>query len=184
MGMFKELYPLIKARPLTLTVVALEGDKIRVCVIPQGLEADKKINDKVGHHKEVAKIPESAIAALTTPLCLEGTGAELDAELADKLTKFSEAHGELRGALDRAQQDIADAVKAIDERNKAKSKTKPPAGKDDNKEANTKDSKAKDAPDTSQSGSLPLEWIAPARNVSAESGAADPKVSSKEVAAQ
>jgi PRTRC genetic system protein E len=163
--MFKELHALIKARPLTLTVVALEGDRIRVCVIPQGLDADRKINEKVGHHKEVAKIPDSAIEALTTPLCLEGTGEELDAEMAEQLIKFSEAHGVLRGAVDRAQKEIVEAVQAIEERNRAKSKSKQTAGKDDktahNKGTNGSDSKGKESLETRQSDSLPLEWLAP-----------------------
>jgi PRTRC genetic system protein E len=165
--MFKQLRTLIKARPLTLTVVALEGDRIRVCVIPQSLEADKKLNEKVGHHKEVAKIPEVAIEALTTPLCLEGTAEELDAEMAEKLVKFSESHGVLRGALDRAQQEIAQAVQAIDDRSKAKFKTKQTAaaGKDDkaahNKDAKGRDSTGEEITETCQSDTLPLEWLAP-----------------------
>jgi hypothetical protein len=74
--MFKKPHPLVSARPLTLTVVVLEGDSMRVCVIPQGLDSDKKINEKVGHRKQVAKVPDSAIETLTIPLCLEGTCEE------------------------------------------------------------------------------------------------------------
>jgi PRTRC genetic system protein E len=165
--MFKELRTLISSRPLTLTVVVLSGDRIRVCVIPQSLEGDHKKNDKVGHHKEVAKIPDVAIEALTTPLCLEGTAEELDAEMAEKLTKFSGAHGVLRGALDHAQEQIAHAVQEIEDRNKLKSKAKQvaPAGKDDkarnNKGANGQESTGNATPETPQSDTLPLEWLAP-----------------------
>lgn len=162
--MFKELRTLIKTRPLTLTVVALEGDRIRVCVIPQSLEADKKLNEKVGYHKEVAKIPDLAIEALTTPLCLEGTAEELDTEMAEKLVKFGESHGVLRGALDRAQQEIAQAVQAIDDRSKAKSKAKQTAaaGKaEHNKDAKERDSTGEEITETRQSDTLPLEWVAP-----------------------
>jgi PRTRC genetic system protein E len=162
--MFKELRTLINARPLTLTVVALSGDRIRVCVIPQSLEGDKKLNDKSGHHKEVAKIPDAAIEALITPLCLEGTAEELDAEMAEKLTKFSEAHGVLRGALDHAQEQIAQAVQAIEDRNKTKSKAKQgPAAAKDSKATHDKvtNGKESDGKETRQSDTLPLEWIAP-----------------------
>jgi PRTRC genetic system protein E len=69
------------------------GDRIRVCVIPQDLDSDQKINEKLRHHKEVAKVPGRAIAALTTPLCLEGTCQELDAEMADQLTKINHIFG-------------------------------------------------------------------------------------------
>jgi PRTRC genetic system protein E len=165
--MFKELRTLIKTRPLTFTVVGLEEDRIRVCVIPQSVEADQKLNDKVGHHKEVAKIPDVAIEALTTPLCLEGTADELDAEMAEKLMKFSESHGVLRGALDRAQQEIAQAVQAIDDRNKTKTKAKQGAGAgNDGKAAHSKGTTDKESTgaattETRNSDTLPLEWLAP-----------------------
>ncbi|MDB4873065.1 MAG: hypothetical protein JWL97_4069 [Gemmatimonadales bacterium] len=187
--MFKELRTLIKARPLTLTVVALGEDRIRVCVIPQSLETDKKMNGKAGHHKEVANIPDRAIDALTTPLSLEGTAEQLDAEMAEKLTKYTEAHGVLRGALDRAQEEIAQAVQAIEERNKTKSKTNQVAGgKDDkatrDKQANGKDTTGKATPGTRESDSLPLEWLAPPSTSAPQSSKADPKLNTEqEVAA-
>jgi PRTRC genetic system protein E len=156
--MFRELEELIKARPLTLTVVGLGENRLRVCVIPQTLESDNKVNEKVGHHKEVAKIPEVAIKALTTPLCVEGTAEELDAEMPEKLIQFSKSHGILRGALDAAQQQIAEAVQAIEQRDKQKSKDKKPTAKaGTNKEASAK---ADDA-GSQNSGSLPLDWCAP-----------------------
>ncbi len=156
--MFRELAELIKARPLTLTVVGLGEDRLRVCVIPQTLESDNKVNDKVGHHKEVAKVPEVAIKALTTPLCLEGTAAELDAEMPEKLIQFSKAHGNLRGAINAAQKEITEAVQAIEQRDKQKSKDK----KSTPKTGTSKDAPAKADDDGSKnSGSLPLEWCAP-----------------------
>jgi PRTRC genetic system protein E len=162
--MFKELQNLIKARPLTLTAVALDGDRIRVCVVPQGLDADKEVNSKVGHHKDVAKIPESAINALTTPLCLEGTADELDADMPGKLTEFTKAHRELRSAIDTAKDEIASAVKAIQDREKApKTKEKPSSKSGENKggqgEAGT--GKGKE-PEKQEFASLPLEWCTPA----------------------
>ena len=88
--MFRELMPLIENRPLTITVAALSGGRIRVNVVPQGLEKDSKINDKVGYSNKdkIAKVPEAAINALTTPLSLTGTPEEIDESLAEALTHF------------------------------------------------------------------------------------------------
>jgi PRTRC genetic system protein E len=189
--MFRELQTLIKTRPLTLTLVALAGDRIRVCVIPQSLEADKKINDKARQHKEVSNIPDSAIDALTTPLCLEGTAEELDAEMAEKLTKYTDAHGALRGSLDRAQEEIAKAVQAIEERDKAKAKSKqtPAAGKENKsaqgKASGGKESTSEEKPETRPSDTLPLEWLAPASSSTSSDGNANPVVNSvQEVSAE
>jgi PRTRC genetic system protein E len=190
--MFKELQTLIKTRPLTLTLVALAGDRIRVCVIPQSLEADKKINDKARQHKEVSSIPDSAIDALTTPLCLDGTAEELDAEMAEKLTKYTDAHGALRGSLDRAQAEIAKAVQAIEERDKDKAKSKSKqtsaAGKNSKsaqgKTSGDNESTEEEKPETRPSDTLPLEWIAPPSGASSGSNT-DPVVNSvQEVSAE
>jgi PRTRC genetic system protein E len=156
--MFTELKHLIEARPLTLTVVGLGGNRLRVCVIPQPLESDKDVNAKAGHHKEVAKIPEAAVKALTIPLCLEGTAEELDAHMPEQLRQFSTAHGELRNTIDAAKQQIAEAVKAIEDRDKVKAKEKQAGKAGTNKGATQK----ADEQTSPQSASLPLEWCAPA----------------------
>jgi PRTRC genetic system protein E len=191
--MFKELQTLIKTRPLTLTVVPLTGDTIRICVIPQSLEADKKINDKARNHKEVSNIPDSAIDALTTPLCLEGTAEELDAEMAEKLTKYTDAHGALRGSLDRAQEEIAKAVQAIEERDKEKAKSKSKQSSAASKEnrsahgkaSSGKESTAEEKPETRPSDTLPLEWIAPPSGSASSGSNTDPVVNSvQEVSAE
>jgi PRTRC genetic system protein E len=158
--MFREIAELIKARPLTMTVVGLGEDRLRVCVIPQSLESDNSVNAKAGHHKEVAKVPEVAIKALTTPLCLEGTVEELDAEMPAKLIQFNKAHGVLRGALATAEQQIAEAVQTIEQRDKQKSKDKDK--KPTSKAGTNKDALEKaDGAGSQNSGSLPLEWCAP-----------------------
>jgi len=123
--MFKELHPLIQNRSLTITVAALGGGKIRVNVVPQALESDGQVNDKIGYsHKDtIAKIPESAIAALTTPLSLTGTPDEIDVEMPQSLAQFAESHVQLQRALEDAKEQIAGAVKEIQERDKNKPKT-------------------------------------------------------------
>ena len=58
--MFAELMPLIKTRPLTITV-AVEGDsRVRLNVVPKPIAKDKAANEKIGHthNKEVAPIPD------------------------------------------------------------------------------------------------------------------------------
>jgi PRTRC genetic system protein E len=128
--MFQELMPLIEHRPLSITVAALNAGRIRVNVVPQLLEKDTKVNDKIGYSnkEKIAKVPESAINALTTPLSLTGTPEEIDQSLAQALTQFVESHGRLQHTLDEAREQIADAVKAAEEREKNKSKAKSVGG--------------------------------------------------------
>ena len=128
--MFRELMPLIENRPLSITVAALTGGRIRVNVIPQMLEKDSKINDKVGYSNKdkIAKVPESAMHALTIPLSLTGTPEEIDQSLAEALTQFVESHGRLQHTLDEAREQIAEAVRAAEERDKTKGKTKSAGG--------------------------------------------------------
>ncbi len=152
--MFRELMPLIENRPLSITVAALSGGRIRVNVVPQVLEKDSKVNDKVGYSNKdkIAKVPESAINALTTPLSLTGTPEEIDQSLTEALTQFVESHGRLQHTLDEASEQIADAVRAAEERDRNKSKPK-------NASSGTTDKK-----EEKKSGSdqlLPL-WCAPA----------------------
>jgi PRTRC genetic system protein E len=119
--MFTELMRLIKSRPLLITVAA-EGDGlVRVNVIPKPIDKDKAPNNKIGHaHKEVAPIPEEATRGLTTPLCITGIPEEVDAGLAKALTDFTTAHATLQQSFDTAATSIAEAVQAIDDRERIK----------------------------------------------------------------
>lgn len=128
--MFTELMPLIEQRPLTITVAVLNGGRqIRVNVVPQTLEKDGKVNDKIGYSSKdkIAKVPDEAIKALATPLSLTGTAEEIDAELAQALREFAESHVQLQKTVDQAKEQIAEAVKAIEARDKSKSKPRPVA---------------------------------------------------------
>lgn len=153
--MFKELMPVIADRPLTITVAALADGKIRVCVVPQSQEKDGKVNDKLGYQKEVAKIPDASIKALTTALALTGTPEELDAELCEKLTTYAGSHAQLQHGIAQAIQEITDALKTLEDRNQAKSKSKTvlPSKKED------KEQKREQPP--APAGTLPLNWLAP-----------------------
>lgn len=155
--MFTELMPLIKNRPLTITV-AVEGDsRLRLNIVPKPLEKDKGANSKIGstHSKEVAPIPSEAIHALTTPLSITGTPEEVDAGLAEALTKYAASHQTLQQSFDAAAANIADAVKAIDERERIK-KEKDKAASKKNTAAKQSEPAAKPEPD------LPSLFTAPA----------------------
>ena len=126
--MFIELMPRIERRAITITVTALNQGHIRVNVVPASSADDSKINEKIGYSNKdkIAPIPESAIHALTTPLSLTGTPDEIDAQLADQLKTFVESHLALQQSVARAKQEIADAVKAVEERDKNRSKLSRP----------------------------------------------------------
>jgi PRTRC genetic system protein E len=139
--MFSELMPLIERRTITITVAALNEGHIRVNVVPAALAEDSKVNEKIGYSNKdkIAQVPESAIHALTTPLSLTGAPDEIDAQLAEQLKTFVDSHLALQQAVDRARGEIAEAVKAVEERDKNRSKartaatTKPDAKSSDNK---------------------------------------------------
>lgn len=120
--MFTELMPLIKQRPLTITVAVEGNSRIRLNVVPKPIEKDKAANGKITstHSKEVAPIPDEAIKALTTPLSIVGTPEEVDAGLCQTLSNFAASHQTLQQSFDTAAAHIAEAVKAIDERERIK----------------------------------------------------------------
>lgn len=137
-------------------MASLADGRIRVNVIPQALPKDAEANNKIkySHKDEVAEVPEPAVKALTTPLSLTGTPEEIDAALPQALLQYSEAHLHLQQTLDQAKTQISEAVKAIDEREKAKAKAKSSAGKVSDKQAN-----GQEKPKADDVGLLPL-WRA------------------------
>ncbi len=152
--MFTELMPLIASRPLTITVASFGEGQIRVNVIPQAVETDHKANDKIAYSNKdkISEIPKSAIHALTTPLSLTGTPEEIDAQLAQQLQTFVDCHVTLQECVDQAKQEIADAVKAVEERDKNRSKARTAiVTKPGDKSADTRIEEPKDPAD-----SLPL----------------------------
>jgi PRTRC genetic system protein E len=124
--MFSELMPLIERRTITITVAALDQGHIRVNVVPAALAEDSKVNEKIGYSNKakIAQIPESAIHALTTPLSLTGSPDEIDAQLADQLKAFVNSHLALQQSVDRARGEIAEAVKAVEERENNRSEAR------------------------------------------------------------
>jgi PRTRC genetic system protein E len=155
--MFKELQPLLAKRSFTITVAALNDETIRVNVIPHSRPEDTKVNEQIkySHKDEVAAIPDAAVKALTTPISLTGKAEEIDEKFSDVLLQFVESHGQLQATFDRARTEISDAVKAIDERNKNKSKAKTACAKAEQRD----DPKQKPEDGKTKHGdTLPLWW--------------------------
>jgi PRTRC genetic system protein E len=125
-NVFTELKKLIAKRSLTITVAVLDDEQIRVNVVPHARLADSKVNEQIkySNKSEVASVPEEAIKALTTPISITGTAEGIDAKFPAILCEYVESHVQLQETLDRASSEIAEAVKAIDERNKSKANAK------------------------------------------------------------
>jgi PRTRC genetic system protein E len=153
--MFAELKKLLLKRSVTITVAGLDNEQIRVNVVPHERPEDKKANQQISysHKGEVAPVPEDAIKALTTPLSITGAAEEIDAGLPAILSEYVESHLNLQASFDRASDEIAEAVKAIDERNKAKAKEKS-AKKGCKDKDNDKEKGEEAKPDET----LPLWW--------------------------
>lgn len=100
--MFKELAPLLRQRPVVLLLNPLEGDTLRVLVMP------KKLNG-------------TEDAALATPVSVTGTPEELDELLPSALTQFVGAHLELNSTLEIAKEEMAAAARAAKAKNTSKS---------------------------------------------------------------
>jgi PRTRC genetic system protein E len=148
---FTELKKLIAKRSLTITIAVLENEQIRVNVVPHARHEDSKVNEQIKYStkSEVASVPEDAIKALTTPISITGTAEEIDAKFPAILSQYVESHVQLQETIDRASSEIAEAVKAIDERNKAKANTK----------TVKKEEKSKsEEPEPKTDETLPLWW--------------------------
>ena len=95
--MFIELLPILRNRPLMLTLALVGDNAIRVNVIP------KRTKDS-----------DSGDDALTTPLTVTGAPEELDREFAGQLVGFTEAFVKLGSNLTEIEAAHATAVKAVE----------------------------------------------------------------------
>jgi PRTRC genetic system protein E len=102
-GLFAQLVPLLAHRAVLITVSKLEGDQLQVNICPRQL--------KDGENQ-----------ALTTPLCVTGTAAELDADLVPQIASFVASHAGLNTNLAAIEKEIAEAEKAAREEAKKKHK--------------------------------------------------------------
>src|SRR5579862_7642179 len=95
--MFVELIPILKNRPLMLTIALVGDQAIQVNVIPKRL-----------------KDGDSGDNALTTPLTVTGTPDELDREFAGQIVGFTDAFVKLGSNLSEIEAAHASAVKAVE----------------------------------------------------------------------
>src|SRR5690242_4397480 len=109
-GLFAQLAPLLVHRAVLITVSKLEGDHLQVNICPRQL--------KDGENQ-----------ALTTPLCVTGTAAELDAELVPQISSFVASHAGLNTNLAAIEKEIAEAEKTAREEAKKKQKVVGNGGK-------------------------------------------------------
>jgi len=110
-GLFSQLVPLLEHRAILITVSKLdEGDVLQVNLCPRQLK-------------------EGENQALTAPLCVTGTAAELDAEFVPQISSFVASHASLNSNLAQIQKEIEEAEKTAREEAKKKQKTVGNGGK-------------------------------------------------------
>ena len=95
--MFVELLPILKNRPVMITVAWVNDQAICINVIPKRL-----------------KDGDSGDDALTTPLTITGTPEELDREFAAQLVGFTGSFVKLGSNLSEIEAAHATAVKAVE----------------------------------------------------------------------
>lgn len=110
-GLFSQLVPLLSHRAVLITVSKLDdGEQLQVNVCPRQL--------KDGENQ-----------ALTTPLCITGTAAELDTGLVSQISSFVACQAGLNTNLAAIQAEVAEAEKAAREEAKKKQKVVGNGGK-------------------------------------------------------
>ena len=128
--MFTELMPILKSRPVTITIASVDKTKIRVNVIPKAVDSDSQLTRDVTQKEGVTK---EDVAALITPLSLVGTPEEIDAELPQLLASYSDGHTTVLESLKELQETLAEVAKSAKEAT-AKAKTKVTPAKADKKD--------------------------------------------------
>lgn len=109
-GLFAQLEPLLAHRAVLITVSKLDGDQLQVNICPRQLK-------------------EGENSALTIPLSITGTAAELDADLVAQIAGFVSSHAGLNSNLTTIEKEIAEAEKAAREDAKKKHKAVGNGGK-------------------------------------------------------
>jgi PRTRC genetic system protein E len=109
-GLFAQLEPLLAHRAVLITVSKLDADQLQVNICPRQLK-------------------EGENSALTIPLCVTGTVAELDSDLVTQISRFVASHIGLSSNLTAVENEIAEAEKAAREEGKKKHKAVGNGGK-------------------------------------------------------
>jgi PRTRC genetic system protein E len=102
-GLFTQLQPLLAHRAVLITISNLEGDQLQVNICPRQLK-------------------EGENSALTIPLCVTGTAADLDVDLIPQISSFVASHVGLNTNLAAIEKEIAEAEKTAREEAKKKQK--------------------------------------------------------------
>ena len=102
-GLFAQLEPLLAHRAVLITVSKLDGDQLQVNICPRQLK-------------------EGENSALTIPLSVTGTAAELDSDLVLQISRFVASHIGLNSNLRTIEQEIEEAEKTAREEAKKKHK--------------------------------------------------------------
>ena len=90
--MFRELAPLLLKRSLVLTLASVGDDRIRITITPRPTDKDDA--------KELAQ-----------PFAVEGTAAELDAELSQSIVSYTAEHLTLARSLEQVKANMEAALK-------------------------------------------------------------------------
>ena len=96
LGIFRQLAPLLAQRAVLITVSKLDGEQLQVNICPRQLKGGEN-------------------EALTIPLSVTGTAADLDAELVTQISSFVASHVGLNTNLAVVEKEIAEAEKAARE---------------------------------------------------------------------
>jgi PRTRC genetic system protein E len=94
---FVELMPVLAGRTVMITIARIDEARIRVNIVP-------------------TKVSEDENTALSTPVSLIGSPAELDAELGKHLMAYADSHRQLRTTLAEAKAQMDAAAKAAQEK--------------------------------------------------------------------
>lgn len=151
-GLFAQLEPLLVHRAVLITVSKLDVDQLQVNICPRQLK-------------------EGENPALTIPLCVTGTAAELDADLVAQISRFVASHLGLNSNLTTIEKEIAEAEKAAREEARMKQKASGNGGKKPTDSVSSTPSVAVSKPETEPQQTLGLFDEQP-RPVQDESNAA------------
>lgn len=135
-GLFTQLMPLLTQRAVLITISRIdEGDRLQVNICPRQLK-------------------DSENQALTTPLSVSGTPADLDVELLLQISSFVAAQVGLHSNLSTIEKELAEAERAAREEAKKKQKTVGNGGKKTEPLAKLTEAEAKAETPTAQTLSL------------------------------
>lgn len=136
-GLFAQLEPLLAHRAVLITVSKVDGDQLQVNICPRQLK-------------------EGENQALTIPLCVTGTAAEIDADLVPQISSFVTTQVGLNTNLAAIEKEVAEAQKTAREEAKKKTKVIGNGGKKaaDSSSAQPSSAPAKSEPEPPQTLSL------------------------------